>query len=408
MTHVVVHDYSGHPGQAQLSRALARRGFRVTHQHCPSYTSGRGAVEPQPGDPAGLAFEPCPMRGTFARYSAATRLVQELSYGRSTGRRLAERDPDVVVCSNIPLLAHLVVAWHLRRRRIPMVFWHQDVYSAAIGAAARRRLPGVGAVVARLAEAAERTVARWSGAVVAISPAFLEPLTAWGVADRSVVVPNWAPLDELPEHPRDNPWAREHDLVGRPVVLYSGTLGLKHDPSILAEVSSALAADDPDARLVVISEGQGRQWLEGWRAQTGATNLVLLDYQPYERLPEVLASADVLVVVLEPDASRYSVPSKALTYLCARRPVLGIMPADNAVALVLAETGAGAVVDPRQREEVGPTATALLRHGDLRRRMGDAGRAYAEATFSPDRAAEQFEAVFRDRLTIPPTMPSRT
>ena len=38
---LVIHDYSGHPGQVHLSRELARRGHHVEHQYCASYTTGR-------------------------------------------------------------------------------------------------------------------------------------------------------------------------------------------------------------------------------------------------------------------------------------------------------------------------------------------------------------------------------
>ncbi len=97
MSRIVVHDYSGHPGQAQLSRALARRGYEVTHQHCPSYTTGKGSLERAPGDPPTLRFEACAMEGTFARYSAFTRLRQELAYGRAAGRAIAAKEPAVAV-----------------------------------------------------------------------------------------------------------------------------------------------------------------------------------------------------------------------------------------------------------------------------------------------------------------------
>ena len=56
---------------------------------------------------------------------------------------------------------------------------------------------------------------------------------------------------------------------------------------------------------------------------------MLLPYQPFGRLSEVLASADVLVALLESDAGAYSVPSKVLTYLAAGRPILGAIPAEK-------------------------------------------------------------------------------
>ena len=61
----------------------------------------------------------------------------------------------------------------------------------------------------------------------------------------------------------------------------------------------------------------------------------LLPFQPYERLSEVFGSADVLVVLLEKSAGAFSVPSKTLSYLCAGRPVIGLMPAENLASQLL-------------------------------------------------------------------------
>jgi colanic acid biosynthesis glycosyl transferase WcaI len=398
---IVVHDYSGHPGQAQLSRALARRGYEVTHQHCPSYTTGRGSLQREAGDPATLTFEPVEMDGTFAKYSALTRLRQELQYGRTAARAIAAKDPAVVVISNVPLLAHSVLARKLSRRGIPMVFWHQDIYSEAIGVAARRRIPVFGGFLARLADRVERKIARRSVAVVAISPTFLERLSEWGVAGKTTIVPNWAPIDELPVRPADNAWRQRAGLSDNLVVLYSGTLGLKHDPSILAELATGLRDSHPGARVVVVSEGKGRDWLEEHKARGGADNIVLLDFQPYEDLPEMMASADLLVAILEPDASKFSVPSKVLTYLCASRAVLGVLPPDNSVAEILSTEEAGVVVDPSERERVVKEAAALLADGDRRHTMGRAGRRYAERTFNPETAADQFLLAFGDTVGAP-------
>jgi glycosyltransferase involved in cell wall biosynthesis len=402
MTAIVVHDYSGHPGQAQLSRALARRGYEVTHQHCPSYATGKGSLQVEPDDPATLRFEPCAMEGAFAKYAVVTRIRQELTYGRRAARAIAAKDPSVAVVSNVPLLAHAVLARRLTRAGVPMVFWHQDIYSEAIGSAARRRLPVVGALVARLADRLERTIARRSVAILVISPTFLDRLAAWGVDDKATVVPNWAPIDELPvcaERGADG-WGARVGLRGGPVVLYSGTLGLKHDPRILGVIAERLRLTHPDAEVVVISEGKGRDWLEDWKRAMGsaADNLVLLDFQPYGDLPAVMGAADVLVAILEPDASRFSVPSKVLTYLCAERAIVGVLPRDNSVAEILVSEGAGRVVD---RAAVAQEVAALLDDAEARRAMGRAGRRYAERTFSPETAADRFLGVFGDLVDDP-------
>ena len=340
----------------------------------------------------------------FARYSPFRRVLQELRYGAALGRRLRKSPPEVVVMCNIPLLAHAVAAMFLRLAKVPMVFWQQDVYSDAIGTAARNRLGRVaGGGLAMIADQIERAIARGSARVIAISKSFRDVLQRWGVSERAVtVIPNWAALPEMPVRPRDNDWARSNDLVERNVVMYSGTLGFKHDPRIFVDIAEALAEHDSHARLVVISEGQGRAHLDGECQRLGLENLVLLDYQPYESLPDVLASADVLIAVLEPDAGRFSVPSKVLTYLCAARPVLGVMPAENEAAETLQTSGAGVVVAPDHHDEAISRLLDLLASPELRLEMGTSGRRYAEATFDVAAVAVRFEKVLCEAVDADP------
>lgn len=386
---LVVHDYSGHPGQVHLSREFARRGHHVEHQYCASYTTGRGATARRAGDPESFSVRALELGDEFARYSPFVRLQQELQYARIAARSIREARPDVAVLSNVPLLSLFFLTRALSRRRIPYVFWQQDVYSDAIGVIARRRLGRVGALVSWIADRTERTVARGAACVVPISETFIDRLDSWGVSRSNVrVIPNWGAIDEMPSRPRENAWADAHGLVGVPVVMYAGTLGMKHDPSVLEHLARTAPAG---SRMVVVSQGQGREWLESHAADV--PGLTLLDYQPYEQLPDMLASADVLVVLLESDASRYSVPSKVLNYFCAGRPVLGLLPRDNAVSHMIELAQAGLVVDVKDAATASAAVNGLLADSAGREEMGVAARRYAETTFDVGKVGDLFESV---------------
>jgi glycosyltransferase involved in cell wall biosynthesis len=189
--------------------------------------------------------------------------------------------------------------------------------------------------------------------------------------------------------PKDNDWAREHGLSGRAVLLYSGTLGFKHDPSLLLEL--ARWAGERGALVVVVSEGPGADWL----SQHGGAEpgLRLLPYQPHDRLPAVLASADVLVALLEPEAGAFSVPSKILTYLCAARPLLVSVPVDNLAARVVERSGGGLVVPPGNSRGFLAAAERLLDDAELNAGLARSARAYAETAFDVDSVAESFEEI---------------
>ena len=389
---LVIHDYSGHPGQVHLSRELARRGHYVEHQYCASYTTGRGATSRREGDPESFGVRAIELGSEFARYSPVARLRQELQYARMSARAILAARPDVAVLSNIPLLSLFILTLLLRTRRVPYVFWHQDIYSEAIRVIARDRFGQLGRLIGWVAGRVERQVARGAAAVVAISDTFIEQLDAWGVQKSKVhVVPNWGAIDEMPLRPRDNAWARAHGLVGMPVVMYAGTLGLKHDPSVISRLAQTAPTG---SHTVVVSEGKGREWLESEAGDL--PGLTLLDYQPYDQLPDMLASADVLLVVLESNASRYSVPSKVLNYLCAGRPVLALLPPDNAVARMVEAAEAGLVVAPGDADAAAAALSSLLASPVTRAAMGTAARRYAERTFDVTRVGERFDSLLSD------------
>ncbi len=75
-------------------------------------------------------------------------------------------------------------------------------------------------------------------------------------------------------------------------------------------------------KVVVVSEGGSADWLRDQQKQLELPNLVLLPFQPADVYPQVLASADVLISLINAEANQYSIPSKVLTYLCAGRPIL--------------------------------------------------------------------------------------
>jgi len=110
----------------------------------------------------------------------------------------------------------------------------------------------------------------------------------------------------------------------------------------------------------------------------------------------MLASADVLLVVLESNASRYSVPSKVLNYLCAGRPVLALLPADNAVAHMVEAAEAGIVVAPGDADAASAALDSLLASSVARAAMGTAARRFAERTFDVTRVGERFESLLSD------------
>lgn len=391
MARILVHDFSGHPFQVQLSRELARRGHDVLHVHCASYVTGKGAVEPTAADPPTFKSMGISLGRAWDRYAYAKRVVQEIQYAKRFTATASVFQPDRLVLSNVPLFALRSISRWAASERIHTSIWLQDLYSMAMAQEASRILPLGGGMVGRLFEWIERSILLCADHVIPISENFRAVLDLWGV-DRSnvTVVPNWAPIDELPMVPRDNEWARQHDLTEDIVFLYSGTLGLKHDPRLLWELAHHFR-DREDIRVAIISEGIGMNWLQDRQEETRLDNLLLLPYQPYDLLPGALGAADVLVGVLEPQAGEFSVPSKLLTYLCAGRAILASVPPTNDAHELVDGNDAGIAVAPDRTHEFLQAATRLAGSSELRESLGKNARRLAEREFDVSSKADAFE-----------------
>ena len=170
---------------------------------------------------------------------------------------------------------------------------------------------------------------------------------------------------------------------------------MKHDPALLGRLAEALGAHDAEARVVVVSEGAGADWLREEKARRGLDALHVLPFQPFDVFPEVLGTATVLTAVLEPEAGVMSVPSKVLSYLCAARPIALSVPPENLAARIVTREGAGVVAPPDDADAFVGQVLALLGAEARRTAMGTAGRAYAERAFDLDAIADRFEQILR-------------
>jgi glycosyltransferase involved in cell wall biosynthesis len=388
---ILVHDYVGHPFQVQLSRRLAHRGHEVLHAYCGSKLTPRGSLQKRPGDPACFNSLPLDLGEMIPKTGNWKRFKMEAAYGGLLIQACRDFKPDVVLSANTPSLPQRQLARYCRRHGVRHVFWVQDIYGIATYKLLKKKLPIIGHAVGWYFMKLDRASARLSDALVVITEDFKPIYERWGVDPARIhVIHNWSVLEELPIRPRENDWSREHNLSSGPRFLYSGTLAMKHNPALLLELAQLLDQRG-EGEMIVVSEGSGVEWLHQQAISRGVRSLRCLPFQPFERMADVLGSADVQVAVLEPEAGVFSVPSKVLSYMCAGRAILGVMPRQNLAARLVAEHGAGRIVEPGDLAGFRRAAQELLGSPALRDRYGAAARAYAEQNFDIDVITDRFE-----------------
>jgi colanic acid biosynthesis glycosyl transferase WcaI len=308
--------------------------------------------------------------------------------------------PDIVLAMSPPLTLGAAGWLAARRWRVPFVFNIQDVFpdvAVELGAITNRS-------VIRFASWLERWTYRRADAVTVLSDDLRDNLVGklqGSVPDpygRVRVIPNFvdtariAPADRTGT-PGGGDYRREHGLGDRQVVMYAGNVGFSQSLDLLVGAARALA-NRSDLVFVINGGGSARHDLE--RQAVGLDNVRFVDFQPRERLADVLAAGDIHVVPLRRGLARSSVPSKAYSILAAGRPVVASVDEGTEVARVVEKAGAGLAVPPDDPEAFVAALTALLGDPARARAMGAAGRAFVERWASPAVVAGRYEALFEE------------
>lgn len=393
---ILVHDYAGHAFPTSLSRALAARGHEVVHAFAGSLQTPRGDLQRNPGDANTLEFREIPMDPDYPRYkySFRRRRNMEVRYGHAAADFVREWKPDAVLSGNTPTETQEPITRATVENGGRFYYWVQDFYSLAVDKLLRKKIPVAGGFIGAWYRLLDSRQFKRSSGIVTITSDFTPILASeFGVApERISVVPNWAVIEDIPALPKDNEWSRKHDLHDKFVYLYSGTIGMKHNPAMLLELAKRFK-DDDSVRIVIVSEGIGAEWLRRESAAAKLSNLLILPYQPFAELPSVLATGDVLVGILEQEAGVFSVPSKTLSYLCAARPLLLAVPQENLAARITRDHGAGLTVAPQDMDGFLKAAHFLRDSPAECSEFGKKARAYAEATFPIEKTATTFEEI---------------
>ena len=396
---ILIHDYAGHPFQADLSRSLAARGHQVTHAWFAADTGPKGRLQRIASDPKGLEFAPLGAQIAYSKTNFLLRRRGDIAYGKALARQVRQTCPELVLSGNTPTEAQDALVSACARSGSPFVYWCQDFYALAASRILARKLPLLGPVIGAYYKALERRQMQGAAAIIHITDGFYRQTDAWGLdRNKIAVIPNWGPIAEIAPLDRNTDWARQQALQPGARFVYTGTLAAKHNPALLAALADALGAQE---ELVLVASGSGADQLAARKTATRLHRLRPLGLQPIEALGQVLASADVLLAMIERDAGDFSVPSKILSYLCAGRPIVLAAPQDNLAAQIVKISGAGTVVEP---EDIAGFVRAALAFRDAPKaaqRAGASGRAYAEAQFDLQAITDRFEAVFA-RACSPP------
>jgi colanic acid biosynthesis glycosyl transferase WcaI len=270
-----------------------------------------------------------------------------------------------------------------------LVFNIQDIFpdaAAQTGAITNKQ-------ILRAARWLERVSYERSDAVVLLSEDLKQNVAAklsGKFHNRLHVIPNFVDTSAIVPGDRMTNYRRELGIDDRVIVMYAGNVGFSQSLELVLAAAKSL----PSIAFVINGDGAARKSLQDRAKNENIDNVHFADYQPIERLSEVLASGDIHVVPLKTGLASVSVPSKMYSILSAGRPVLAAIDSNTEIPRTLAESGAGIAVAPDNEADFISALQILISDGVKRDEMGALGRTWVEHHASAGAVAKRYEAIY--------------
>lgn len=246
-------------------------------------------------------------------------------------------------------------------------------------------------------EALEKFAYRTAHTISVITEGFTENLTAKGISvDKIRCIPNWVDVKFIHPLPKiENPFRLVHNLQDKFVVMYSGNIALTQGLKTVIQTAARLR-NHPEIFFVIVGEAKALDGLWQTCLEYDLDNVLLLPFQPREKLPEMLAAADVGLVMQKRNVVSFNMPSKIQVLLASGRPVIASVPSIGTAANAIRQSGGGVVVEPECPDQLAEAILDLYANPVKAEALAQEGRRYAVMNYSFEQALNRYEKLFYD------------
>lgn len=324
-----------------LADALVARGHHVTAIASRSIYGQTGATLPKREILDGVE-----VRRVGSNLFGKSTIIGRLAnfawyYVRATALGLFGRRYDVVIALTTPPYIAMAGLIMKRLRGSRLVYWLMDIYPDVMVAHGMLRERSL---LHRVLRRLHLHILNRADATIALGRCMRDRLVAQGAAADSIeIVRPWSPAPEIDRTPREsNPYRSEWRIGDRLLVMYSGNFGLAHDVRTFLEAAERLK-DNDRIRFAFVGGGNRQPEVEAFVRDRTLNNCLIAPYQPLEKLPSLLAAADVHLVTMAEGMEGLVVPSKFFGVAGAARPTLFIGPESSEIARCVVDWECGQV-----------------------------------------------------------------
>jgi glycosyltransferase involved in cell wall biosynthesis len=295
------------------------------------------------------------------------------------GRRLCSK-PDVLFVESPPLFIGYAAAALAKHWCVPIVFNVSDLWpesAKSMGIVKNR-------VVLHLAERLELSYYRQAALVTGTSDEIVASVRRRSSTPAEVII-NGVDVERFGPDRADDEARLLLGTHDRLTFIYAGVMGVAQGLDRILDVASSVR-DLDYVQFVLVGDGAERESLQRRVEEEKLSNVRLLGPQPKERIPALLAAADVAFNVLK-FAIPGAVPSKIYEAMASGLPIL--FGGEGEGARRILESKAGLVAPYEDIQGIEQAIRQLASSPPLRQQFGHAGRLAAEKFYNRKEIAKR-------------------
>ena len=217
-----------------------------------------------------------------------------------------------------PMTQALIGVWYSKRRKIPNYLYVQDLWPENVEIVTGIHNP----IVIKPIEAMVDHVYRNCNAIFATSPSFVNEIQKRVKHNKNKVkyLPQYAedfykPVERkpVPEIPDDDSFK----------IIFTGNIGQAQGLDILPKTAKILKSNG-NVKFVIVGDGRDKENFLRQIADNDVQDMfIMIDRQPPERIPELLAACDAAFISFMPDPLfEKTIPAKLQSYMACGMPII--------------------------------------------------------------------------------------
>ena len=213
-----------------------------------------------------------------------------------------------------------------------------------------------------------------------------------------VEISNWVDIDFIKPMPKEESYfVKENNLQGKFVVLYAGNIALTQPLETLIDAAAQLP-ELKDLVVVIVGNKKALVRLEKYAQDINCHNILFKRFQPREKLPEMLAAADIGMVMQKSNVIDFNLPSKIPVLLASGRTIIASVPNTGTAARAISQSGGGFVIPPEDASALATQIKQCYYDRSLLEIMSKKGREYAEQHYCFKIALDKYESLFLNSI----------